>query len=41
MCPPYACVGCRMMEKKVDQVAEEFTKRQLEREDSAQQIKRC
>ena len=28
------------MEKKVDQMVAELTKRQLEREDSAQQIKR-
>ena len=28
------------MEQKVDQMAEELTKRQMEREDSAQQIKR-
>ena len=30
-----------MMEEKVDQMAAEFTRRQLEREDTALQYKRC
>ena len=34
------CIGCRMMDQKVDQMAAELTRRQLERENSAQQIKR-
>ena len=35
------CVGCRLVEDKVDQTAAELTRRHLEREESAQQIKRC
>ena len=37
-CPP--CVGRSEMEQKVDQMAAELTKRQLEREDTALQYKR-
>ena len=35
------CVGCRLVEDKVEQTAAELTRRHLEREESAQQIKRC
>ena len=34
------CAGCSLIEEKVDQVAAELTKRQLEREDTALQYKR-
>ena len=35
-----ACVGCSEIEEKVDQMAAELTKRQLERKDTALQYKR-
>ena len=36
-------IGCisSLLEQKVDQMGAELTKRQQEREDSAQEIKRC
>ena len=34
-------VGCSLLEEKVDQMKAELTKRHIEREESAQQIKRC
>ena len=34
-------VGCSLLEVKVDQMKAELTKRHIEREESAQQIKRC
>ena len=34
------CAGCSLIEQKVDQMAVELTKRQLEREDTALQYKR-
>ena len=37
---PLPCAGCSSMEQKVDQMAAELTKRQLEREDTALQYKR-
>ena len=37
VCP----LGYRMMEQKVDQMSAELTRKQQERENSAQQIKRC
>ena len=40
--PP--CVGCSLMEQKLDQLtdrAADLTKRQLEREDTALEYKRC
>ena len=37
VCP----LGCRIMEQKVDQMSVELSRKQQERENSAQQIKRC
>ena len=34
-------IGCSVLEQKVDQMEAELTRRQQEREESAQQIKRC
>ena len=35
------CVGCSMMEQKVDRMETEVTKRLLERENTAREYKRC
>ena len=35
------CVGCSMMEQRVDRMEAEVTKRLLKREDTAREYKRC